>query len=168
MISENTSSANEITTAPTPSATSPSPNSCLVITAVSVAAPAATSVFPSRITPRSLSVRASRPKRELRAAHAALCTQTQPITIDGHHRGLGNREEARDDQQHDYPNQKRGNRNVAQIRRREKGGRPEYLAAPRRCQGRRASGALSSDMPDANTGLRLDILNFRLGASGGG
>src|SRR6266540_5593848 len=59
VISANTRSANEIAIVPRPSASSPSPNRRLVMTAVSVAAPAATSVLPSRMTPSRRSVCAS-------------------------------------------------------------------------------------------------------------
>ena len=74
VISENTRIANVIATrARAPSASSPSPNSRSVITAVSVAAAALIRLLPSRITPSSRSVCAEQRERELarRARRAA-------------------------------------------------------------------------------------------------
>ena len=61
-------------------------------------------------------------ERKLGSADAPLRAKPQPVTIDGHHRGLGDGKEARDEKQQDQPKQKRGNRNFAQIRERARGG----------------------------------------------
>ena len=99
VISEKTSNANEIATVPSASAASPSPNRRLVMTAVSVAAAAATSVLPSRMTPSSVSVWAEQRERELCAPGPLLGSMPKSITIDRHHRGFGDREESRCDEQ---------------------------------------------------------------------
>ena len=71
------------------------------MTVPSAAAAALTRLLPSRTTPSSLSVRCQQLRGERGAAVAGLDQVLQPVAVERHHAGFGDREEGGEEQEDD-------------------------------------------------------------------